>query len=128
MPDSRRLTVERKAFRWNVELSRQPHHVGHRKIRANLDEVQLAVAPHHLFVGKVVVDVGGVHLHDLVAQERQGLQRIQRIQHQEAAQVDVILHRGLRHVQRRQRIVAQQDPQLRIIVGSALLIQRLETW
>ncbi len=64
----------------------------------------------------------------LCRRNEQRLQRIHRVQHQEAAQIDVILHRGPRHVQRGQRIVAQQHPQLRIIAGAALLIQRRETW
>ena len=91
---------------------------------AHLDEVQLAVAAHHFFVRQVVVHVGGVHLHDLVAQERQRLQRIHRVQHQEAAKIGVILHRRLRHVERSERIIAQQHAQLRIIIGPALLIER----
>ena len=128
MPESKRLTVERSLSGGMSNSVESAHHIGHGKIGANLDKVQLAVAPHHLFVGQVVVHVGGVHLHDLVAQERQRLQRIHRVQHQEAAQVGVILHRGLGHVQRGERIIAQQDSQLRIVVGPALLIQRRGTW
>src|SRR6266700_7477572 len=67
-----------------------------------------------------------MHVQDLVAEERQSLERIEGVEHHEAAKIHMILDSGPGHVERSERIVAQQDTQFGIETGAALLIESLE--
>ena len=95
-------------------------------IGSHLHEVKPAVAAYDLFVRKIVVHVGRVDLQNFVAQKRKRLQRVDRVQHQEAAQIHVFLDGGPGLVQRFRRVIAQQHAQLRIVAGAPASIQLAE--
>src|SRR5260221_592257 len=64
-----------------------------------------------------------MELQNLVAQEGKGLEGIEGVQHKKAAQVRVLAHGELGPVERGERIIAQKNAQLGVVIGSALLIE-----
>ena len=103
-----------------------PRCIRRRQVGPRLDPENPVVAPDDLFVRQVVVHVCGVDVQDLVAQEGKRLDRIGGIERDEAAQVEMLFDRRARVLERRQRIVAQQESQLMIEIRPARLVQGAE--
>ena len=63
-------------------------------VRAHLNKIEAAIAARELFVGQVVVDIREVDMKNLVAKERESLPGIERIEDDEAAEIEVFLKAG----------------------------------
>jgi hypothetical protein len=108
-----------------VRLADRAHRVG-REVRARLYQVELTVAPDELVDRQVVVDVRQVDVEDLVAEERQrakGIERVGRDHADDFAMRGDGVHRA---IERRERVVGEQEPQARIEACRARLVDRLE--
>ena len=78
-----------------------------RQVRARLHQIELAVATDELVHRQVVVHVRQVDVEDLVAKERQGAERVERVGGDHAHDVPVRGDRAHRAVERRQGIVGE---------------------
>ena len=94
-----------------------------REVAARLDQVQPAVAAHHLVVRQVVVHVREVDVEDLVAQERERLERVERVQRDHADEVPMRRHRVHRAVEGGQGVVPEEEAESRVVARPPLLVE-----
>ena len=102
--------------RRNTECFAYPRGRGSRHVRARLDEIHFSVANDDLVGRQVVVNVREMDRENFVSQKRKRLEWIQRIDRQKARQFPMFSNRFHRAIQRRHRIVGQQEAEPRIVL------------
>src|SRR5438046_1276247 len=96
-------------------------------VTSNFDEVQLAVANDDLVGRQIVVDVRQMDRQNFVAKKREGLEWIEGIDGQKTSQLAMLANRFHGAIQRRHRVIAQQESDARIILSASLAIQSAKT-
>ena len=94
-----------------------------RQVPAGLDQVEPPVPSDHLVVGQVVVDVREVDVEDLVPEERERLEGVQRVHRDDAHEFPVRGDRVHRPIERGQGVVPEQEPEARVVAGPPLLVE-----
>jgi len=123
-PNHVSTVYEGRSFTWDEAYARCRRG---RDKRASFHEIQLTVA-HDEFVGRqIVVNIREVNRENFITQERKRLEGIKRIDGQETRQFTMLPNRFHRTIQCRHRIIGQQEPDARIVLGAALAIQRSKT-
>ena len=110
----------------HAELGEKPVSHGPADVRPRFDQIKTAIATDQLVERQIVVHVGEVHVHDLEAQKREGLERVQSVHGEDAHDRRVRADRGQRTLERRLGAVAEQETQPRVVAGAAGFVERLE--
>src|SRR6516162_5481850 len=94
-----------------------------RDIAPDFDEVQLAVAHDDLVRRQIVINVREVDRQHFVAQERERFERIQSVNRQETTELAMFANGFHRAIERRHRVITQQESNAGIVLGTPLAIE-----